>query len=321
MSLSSDTADSSWLKSRLPSKDDKAGLLALPGLLAYTGFMLFPLFYLVFLSFTNAQGPEDLIRSEWTFVALDNYLTLIQDSQFWQSMGITWLFVFSSVSMKIGFSIFVALVLTHDRVKGKRYMRAIVIIPLGLPGIFKVTVWRSVFSNARFGLANTLYINIMEIFGRSPDPILWLANRWMAFASYVLAELWLAYPFMVIIIVSALQDVSGELHDAAKVDGAGYLHRFVHVTLPAIKRPVWFASILTAAASFQQFLVPFVFNEGGPARKNELILVYGYREAFQRVPSNMGLGSAIMVSALIFIAMFMWINVKKGRLADGVQNA
>ncbi|WP_256391783.1 carbohydrate ABC transporter permease [Natronoarchaeum rubrum] len=321
MSLSSDSVDRSWLTDRLPSSEDKAGALALPGLIAYTGFMLFPLFYLVFLSFTNARPPEDLINSNWTFIAFDNYLNLFQNPQFWQSMGITWLFVFCSMTLKIGFSIFVALVLTHERVKGKRYMRAIVIIPLGLPGIFKITVWRSIFSNARFGLANTLYINIMELFGASPGPIQWLANRWLAFLSYVVTELWLAYPFMVIIIVSALQDVSGELHDAAKVDGAGYFHRFVHVTLPAIKRPVWFASILTAAASFQQFLVPFVFNEGGPARNNELILVYGYREAFVRTPQNMALASAIMFSALIFIAMFMWINVKKGRLADGVQNA
>jgi len=77
-------------------------------------------------------------------------------------------------------------------------------------------------------------------------------------------EAWLAYPFMVIITVSALQDVSEELHEAAKVDGAGHLARFRHVTLPSIKRPVLFATILTSAASFQQFLIPFVFNTGGP---------------------------------------------------------
>src|SRR6056297_2498030 len=121
MSLSSDSVDRSWLTDRLPSSEDKAGALALPGLIAYTGFMLFPLFYLVFLSFTNARPPEDLINNNWTFIAFDNYLNLFQNPQFWQSMGITWLFVFCSMTLKIGFSIFVALVLTHERVKGKRY--------------------------------------------------------------------------------------------------------------------------------------------------------------------------------------------------------
>ncbi len=77
-----------------------------------------------------------------------------------------------------------------------------------------------------------------------------------------------------------------------------------------------FASILTAAASFQAFLIPYVFNQGGPARANELIVVYGYREAFTF--SQYGEGAAISLLAVAFIGAFMWLNVKKGRLADGV---
>ena len=102
------------------------------------------------------------------------------------------------------------------------------------------------------------------------------------------------------------------------IDGAGFVTRFFHVTLPAIKRPVLFASILTAAASFQQFLIPFVFNQGGPARANELIVVYGYREALSF--SQYGRGAAISLLAVVFIGAFMWINVKRGKLADGVSD-
>jgi arabinogalactan oligomer/maltooligosaccharide transport system permease protein len=79
---------------------------------------------------------------------------------------------------------------------------------------------------------------------------------------------------------------------------------------------VLFASILTAAASFQQFLIPYVFNNGGPARANELLIVYAYREAL--VFSEYGRGAAISLIAVAFIGMFMWLNVKRGRLADGV---
>jgi len=124
---------------------------------------------------------------------------------------------------------------------------------------------------------------------------------------------------MVIITVSALQDVPEELHEAAVVDGAGAFARLLHVTLPSIKRPVLFATILTSAASFQQFLIPFVFNQGGPARANELLIVYGYREAFQF--SAYGRGAAISIVAVVFIGAFMWLNVKRGKLADGVDDA
>ena len=192
-------------------------------------------------------------------------------------------------------------------------MRSLIILPMGLPAIFTITVWRGIFSSAEFGLAN----QVLRSVGLST--VSWLSERWMAFLAYNITEAWLAYPFMVIITVSALQDVPDELHEAAMVDGAGYFSRFLHVTLPSIKRPVLFASILTAAASFQQFLIPYVFNEGGPARQNELVVVYGYREAFSF--SAYGEGAAISLIAVAFIGAFMWLNVKRGKLADGVSES
>ncbi len=214
------------------------------------------------------------------------------------------------MTLKIGLSIAIALVLTSEHVVGRRYMRSFIIIPMGLPSIFTISVWRGIFSNAQYGLANKLLKSI------SLQPVFWLDERWTAFFAYNVTEAWLAYPFMVIIIVSALQDVPKELHDAAMVDGAGFFSRFLHVTLPSIKRPVLFASILTSAASFQQFLIPYVMNKGGPLRQNELLIVYGYREAFRF--DEYGMGAAIMTVTLVVISGFMLLNVKRGRLAEGV---
>jgi len=146
-------------------------------------------------------------------------------------------------------------------------------------------------------------------------PIGFLSGRWEAFFAYVTTEVWLAYPFMVIIIVSALQDVPRSLHEAAMVDGAGALQRFRTVTLPAIKGPVLFASILTAATSFQQFLIPWVFNQGGPSRQNELIIVYGYREAITF--NQFGLSAAILIVGIVFVGLFMYAAVRRGGLAAG----
>jgi len=300
-------------------KRDVSLLFVLPGLFVFTAFMLFPVVYLVGISLTNAdpaslfagEGAASVLTfGEATFVGLENYVSVLTDTQFWNSFGITWLLVATSVVLKIGLSLGIALVVTSDRVRGKRLMRSFVILPMGLPAIFTVTVWRGIFSSAEFGLANQL-LSALDL-----GTVSWLSGRWSAFFAYNITEAWLAYPFMVIITVSALQDVPGELHEAAKVDGAGYVARFVHVTLPSVKRPVLFASILTAAASFQQFLIPYVFNQGGPARANELIVVYGYREALSF--AEYGRGAAISLVAVVFIGAFMWLNVKRGRLADGV---
>ena len=303
-------------------REDVSLLLVLPGLFVFSAFMFFPVLYLVGISFTDAR-PANLFAGdgfvsiltfgEASFVGFRNYVTVLSDPQFWNSMGITWLFVATSVALKIGLSIGIALVVTGDRVRGKRLMRSLIIVPMGLPAIFTITVWRGIFSPAEFGLANQL----LGWFG--VDSISWLSQRWMAFVAYNVTEAWLAYPFMVIITVSALQDVPKELHEAAKVDGAGYAGRFLHVTLPSIKRPVLFASILTAAASFQQFLIPYVFNKGGPARQNELVVVYGYREAFSF--GQYGEGATVSIIAIAFVGAFMWLNVKKGKLADGVSDS
>jgi arabinogalactan oligomer/maltooligosaccharide transport system permease protein len=134
--------------------------------------------------------------------------------------------------------------LNHVRVAGKRYMRAAVIVPLGFPGIFTITVWRGMFSDARFGVFNTLLGRYNEVMSAlsAPQallfdvPIGFLSGRWEAFFAYVTTEVWLAYPFMVIIIVSALQDVPRSLHEAAMVDGAGAIQRFRGCSTRAVRR-------------------------------------------------------------------------------------
>ncbi|WP_418284396.1 carbohydrate ABC transporter permease [Halorubrum sp. DTA46] len=322
------------------SRRDWGLLLVIPGIVLFSSFMLYPIFYLFYISLTDATFAGSVIGGGAELIGFDNYVQLLSDSQFWTSMSVTWLFVAVSLVIKVFVAVGIALLLNHARVAGKRYMRAIAIVPLGFPAIFTITIWRGMFSDARFGVFNVLlgrYNEFVQWVASGVDtlvfftavsvpqallvdvPVGFLSGRWEAFFAYVTTEVWLAYPFMVIIIVSALQDVPRELHEAAMVDGAGYLHRFVNVTLPAIRRPVLFASILTAATSFQQFLIPWVFNQGGPSRQNELIIVYGYREAISF--NEFGLSAAILIVAIAFIGAFMYFAVKYGRLAEGVDDS
>ena len=313
------------LRAAVPfSNRDWGLLLVIPGVILFSSFMLYPIFYLFYISLTDATFAGSVIGGGAELIGLDNYVRLLGDSQFWTSMSTTWLFVAVSLVIKVFVAVGIALLLNQARVVGKRYMRAAVIVPLGFPGIFTITVWRGMFSDARFGVFNTLlgrYNGVMSSLS-APEallfdvPIGFLSGRWEAFFAYVTTEVWLAYPFMVIIIVSALQDVPRELHEAAMVDGAGPLQRFRTVTLPAIRRPVLFASILTGATSFQQFLIPWVFNQGGPSRKNELIIVYGYREAISF--NQFGLSAAILIVAIAVIGVFMYAAVRYGGLAEGV---
>ncbi|ADB61526.1 binding-protein-dependent transport systems inner membrane component [Haloterrigena turkmenica DSM 5511] len=338
MSLGTSEGVVDRVRRSLPSGAKDIGVaLVVPGLLLFSLFMIYPIAFLAYLSLTDVRSAGDVLSGDSSLVWFENYLQLVSDPAFWNSLGVTWLYVGVSLVLKLALTIGIATLLTHGRVAGKRYMRALVIVPMGFPPIFAISVWRAMFSPARFGPVNrflSMYNDIVTgltgvvndvvffVTINAPEfllvtvPVNWTGSRWAAFSGYVATETWLAYPFMVIITVSALQDVPMELHDAAKVDGAGYLTRFRHVTLPAIRGPLVFASILTAATSFQNFLIPWVFNEGGPGRSNELLLVYGYREALTF--DNYALSSAIMIVAIGFIGLFMWLAVRKTNLAEGV---
>ncbi|WP_135305547.1 carbohydrate ABC transporter permease [Haloarcula amylovorans] len=312
MSFSNHIEKSRVIGRKVSEEIDWSLALVLPGLFLFTAFMLFPMLYLLYLSITNAT-PATVFQGEEIIVGLENYIRVLTDPQFWNSFGITWLWVFTSVILKMIFAVGIAIVVTSRGVLGKRWFQALLILPYGFPPIFRVVIFRGIFSTARFGLANQFLLWL------GFEPVAWLSRRWMAFISYNITEVWLSYPFLLLIIIGALQGVPDSLVDAAKVDGAGPAHRFINVTLPAIKRPVLFATILTSAASFQNFIIPFVFNGGGPSRTNELIILYGYKEAFNY--GAYGQGSAIMVIALVFIGLFMIINVKKGKLADKEKGA
>jgi len=118
--------------------------------------MLYPIFYLFYISLTDATFAGSVIGGGAELIGLANYVQLIGDSQFWTSMTTTWLFVAVSLVLKVFLAVGIALLLNHVRVAGKRYMRAAVIVPLGFPGIFTITVWRGMFSDARYGVFNTI---------------------------------------------------------------------------------------------------------------------------------------------------------------------
>lgn len=312
MTVLSTAVDPRGLTSRVRRFLDRNSVLFLvaPGLFLFAGFMFFPISFLVYLSLFEG-GVVAAITGGTTWVGLANYVTTLTSPGFWGSMVYTLGFVGSSVTLKVALAMVVALVLSHERVRGKRVLRSVVILPMGLPSIFEVEIWSKIFSPARFGLANKIWLSL-----GGETAIAWFTNDVLLFFTYNVTEMWLAYPFLVIIIVSALEDVSEELHDAARVDGAGYLARFWHVTLPSIKRPVLFGAILTAAASFQQFLIPFVFTNGRAGRAGETVLLYGYREAL--TANKYGEGASIMILAVVCIGVFMWLAVRKGDLASGV---
>ena len=131
-------------------------------------------------------------------------------------------------------------------------------------------------------------------------PVDWLGNPKTALPAILLFVAWKSFGYNMIIFLAALQTVPKDLHDAARVDGAGPWMRFRHVTLPAIAPTVLLVAILTVAGMFQLFAEPYVMTQGGPAKSTVTVLYFMFEEGFKWW--NLGSGSA--VAFILFLCIF-----------------
>ncbi|ASJ05691.1 MULTISPECIES: carbohydrate ABC transporter permease [Thermococcus] len=288
--------------------------LILPGIAAFLFFNLWPIIYSIYLAFTNAQLGNFPIQApqapKLTFVGLDNFRWILSDEKFRSAFLWTWLFVLTSVTLKVLAGIFLSLLYNSSYVKGKMIYRSLLIIPWALPLLFSVTVWKFMFDPI-FGPINQM----LKSLGVQTLPN-WINDPLWAFLALNIIEVWLAYPFMITVITAALQSVPDTLVEAAIIDGASYWQRIRHVVLPIVGKPIAFATILTSAASFQYFMVPYIYNAG--LFEDKFILLYGFRKAFGATP-HYGRAAAVMIIATLVLAVYMYVNVRITKLQEGAK--
>ncbi|MEN2999703.1 MAG: ABC transporter permease subunit [Acidilobaceae archaeon] len=257
------------------------------------------------------------------FVGLQNFRKLFGDSRFPYSLLKTLLFVLTSVPLKIAFGVLLAWLFTSEALVGRRFMRALLLLPWALPVLLSVTTWRILFVPERGQLSS-----LTELAGVRVDIYV---NEWHAFALYNLVEVWLAYPFVMTVTIAAIAGIPKELLEAAKVDGASAVRTFRDVVLPLIRRPLAFAAVLTSGASLQAFMIPLLINEGGPAKlvnvpglrevtayANEMMVLYGYNRAWREQDYGLSAAAFLVVVLILLLYALAWyylVYKRGGRVA------
>lgn len=286
------------MKIESPWHTKKAYWYIIPSVFLFFFFFLYPLIYTVYISATDANFFN--IMKEPKFVGLENYKTLLFEGGFFYPLIRTVLFMLTSIPLKVLAGLLLAILFSSSLVKAKRILMPLALIPWAAPWFFSVLIWRGMF-NQDFGIINRMFLSI------GLSPVNWLNNVRNAFLAYNVVEVYLTYPFMTSVIFAAIQSISLDLYESAIMDGAGSWITFRYVTLPLIKKPLFWATIMTGIASYLIYGVPFLLNRGGPARENEFLLVYGYKEAFDL--GFYGYAAAFMV--LIFILLTIAIACLK----------
>ncbi len=225
-----------------------------------------------------------------------------------------WTFVFALFSVATTFSLglLLALVFSNPALKGKKLIRSFLIIPYASPGVISVLIWRGLL-NPRFGPINE-YLN--TLFGIAPE---WFADPTLAKVAILIVNLWLGYPYMMLISSGALAAVPSDIYEAASVDGANPWQQFWGITLPLILVSLAPLLISSFAFNLNNFNIIYLFNEGGPpisgspvpAGHTDILISYTYRLAFGGSQgADYGFASAITIIIFFMVATITFVQFR-----------
>jgi multiple sugar transport system permease protein len=269
-----------------------AFLFLLPWIAGFLLFELIPIIASGVLAFTNYSllKPPD-------FVGLRNFQhMLLDDDLFWQSLKVTAIFVLISVPLQVVLGYGVALLL-NQKVRGLSIFRTIYYMPSVVSGVAVAMMWIWVFQ-PEMGIVNTFLLK----FGiHGPR---WLTDPHWALFTLIFTTLWGIGGGM-LVYLAGLQSVPTHLYEAAKLDGAGKLQEFIHITLPMTSPVIFFSLLIGMIGSWQVFTSGYVMTAGGPANSTLFYVLYLYRNGWQYF--KMGYASALAWVLVVIILLLTLI--------------
>lgn len=253
--------------------------LCAPAVLAMAAVTAYPILHAVWLS---TQRYDLRFPAERRFVGLGNYASVLTSEVWWEALGTTLLVTGVSVALELVLGFAIALAMQRvSRARGG--LRAAVLVPYAMVTVVAALAWRFAFD------PTTGFVN-----GWIGSERAWLAERGSALVVIVATEVWKTTPFLSLLLLAGLTQVPAELLQAARVEGAGRVQRFVRITLPLMKPAIAVALLFRTLDAFRIFDTIFVQTRG--ASGTESVSIVGYQTLVTRL--NLGLGSA--VSVLVF---------------------
>ncbi|MFT4283831.1 MAG: sugar ABC transporter permease [Protaetiibacter sp.] len=275
-----------------------------PAMILLIAFGVLPIAVALLVSFTdmNLAGLGNWSRIR--FVGLENYVELLRDPAFWQSLGNTAFFAVIGVPSVIILSLVIALALNRSQSRFFRALRSFYFVPAITAIVAVALVWGYLY-NTQFGLFN----HLLSLVGLPPVP--WLSDPLVVKFSVAAVAIWRGLGLNVIIFLAALQGVPKEYLEAASIDGAGSVRRTWSIVIPLLRFAIFFVTITTVIAWLQFFDEPFVLTKGGPLGSSTSIALFLYQKGFSS--SQFGYASAGSVVLFAIIALVTLIQLRARR--------
>lgn len=284
-------------------------LLILPALISIFALALYPLARGIFLSFINYNLVRPFDPTFGHFAGLDNYITIFQNGFFQTALINTVKWTITNLLAQLIMAMLLALALNYQKLRFKSIARTLSLVPWAVPAAIAAMAYSFIF-NVNIGALNTVLMKM----GLLSHPYSWLGNVNTAFWCVSYVAIWRGIPFQMIFILAALQSISDELYESAKIDGASNWKSFWNITMPIIKEPFAIATVLNLIGILSSFNTIYLMTSGGPLNSTEILYTYAYREAF--INHNFGTASAASVILFIFTTIISVIYIKMSSSED-----
>lgn len=268
---------------------NKEGIaLIMPAVIVLLVTFLIPLVYSLLISLSDSAS---VIGSHLEPVGLKNYITVLKSPRFREALFHTCFFVLTTISLEFILGFVIALLL-HCETKGSRVFKLIFAVPLMVAPVVSGLQWRWLFAD-QYGLINYL----LSFFGiKAP---LWFASAAASWVTVIVANLWLATPFVILVLLAGLGGLSEELNEAARIDGANRWQVFTKITLPQLKPTILIILVIRITDAFRIYDLIYILTGGGPGGKTEVLSTYIYKSTFTDWQFGQGSAASFLVMLII----------------------
>ena len=269
--------------------------MLLPTIVIFAVFMIYPILYSFYLSFTEFTGGT------YEFVGLRNYIELFNDPVFYKALFNTFFYLIIQVPVMISLALLLAVLVEQKCIRGKGFFRMATFLPTITSLVAYSLVFKVLF-NTNYGLINY----IVEFFGG--EKIQWIYSAWPARASIIISITWRWVGYNMIILLAGIQAIPTEMYESASLDGASFWQQLFYITIPAIKPIILFTTITSTIGTLQLFDEPYILTQGGPNYATITLGEYLYDNGFTYL--KFGFASALGYVMVIIIGLLSWLQFR-----------
>lgn len=295
----------------LLTSDVKSHLIAYsfiaPNFIGFAIFTLIPMIFAFALGFMSWDGNNPI-----SFVGLQNFMKLFEDSRFKIALINTIVYCIATVPLTLAAALGLAIVLNQN-IKGRGFFRTISFFPYVASLVAVAAVWNMIFSPGA-GIVNVL---LSQLGVAKADLPKWAADPKWAMFTVVLFSVWKSMGYYMVIYLAGLQGISGELYEAASIDGASGLKKFMCITWPQLKPTTFFVVIMLTINSFKVYDQIYMLTQGGPGTSTLVLVYHIYQTAFV-TSSDYGYASAV---SMVLFAIVLAITLIQFKIEKSYANS